>query len=285
MFQRQQSGSTLCPSCRQLVGVNDDECLNCGRKKPGMWGFSSAVQAVCRDLDLVSLVTWACGGLYVMTLLVDMRQIGMGGIFSMLSPSPRSLFVFGASGSLMVFEYGRWWTVLSAGWLHGGLLHIFFNMMWVKSLAYPTIQLFGAGRTMILYTVSSVVGFLASSVVGYMLPGLPRFLAGAGFTVGASAPIFGLLGALYLYGQRTGSSHVSQHAKSYALLLGLFGFILPGVDNWAHAGGFVGGYLAARLLDPLKPESPDHMVWGLACLAASFVAIVASVIHGLSFLR
>ncbi len=249
-----------------------------------MWGFSSIVQAVARDLDLVSIVTWACGGLYGMTLLVDMRQIGMGGIFTMLSPSSRSLFVFGASGSLMVFEYGRWWTVLSAGWLHGGLLHIFFNMMWVKSLASPTIQLFGAGRTMILYTASSVVGFLASSVVGYMLPNLPRFLAGAGFTVGASAPIFGLLGALYLYGQRTGSSRVSQHAKSYALLLGLFGFILPGVDNWAHAGGFVGGYLAARLLDPLKPESPDHLVWGLGCLAVSFVAIVASVIHGLPFL-
>ena len=157
-------------------------------------------------------------------------------------------------------------------------------MMWVRSLAAPTVQLYGAGRTMILYTASSVVGFFASSVVGYILPGMPRFLAGAGFTVGASAPVFGLLGALYLYGQRTGSSHVSQHAKSYALILGLFGFVMPGIDNWAHAGGFLGGFLAARVLDPLKPERPDHMLWGLGCLVASLAAIVASLITGLRIL-
>ena len=56
-------------------------------------------------------------------------------------------------------------------------------------------------------------------------------IGGAEFTVGASAPIFGLLGALVYYGRRTGSSHVGQAGLQYALFMGVFGLILPGVDN------------------------------------------------------
>jgi rhomboid protease GluP len=66
-------------------------------------------------------------------------------------------------------------------------------------------------------------------------------------------------------------------------MLGIFGVFMPGVDNYAHAGGFGGGYLAAQLLDPLKPERIDHVVIALACLVASALAIVASVIDALRF--
>ena len=57
---------------------------------------------------------------------------------------------------------------------------------------------------------------------------------------------------------------------------------MPGVDNFAHAGGFFGGYLAARFLDPLKPERIDHIIIALLCLAAVFLSIAASVITGLA---
>ena len=56
---------------------------------------------------------------------------------------------------------------------------------------------------------------------------------------------------------------------------------MRGVDNFAHAGGFFGGYLAARLLDPLKPERVDHIVMALVCLVATFLAIAASVVTAL----
>jgi len=94
--------------------------------------------------------------------------------------------------------------------------------------------------------------------------------------------VFGLLGALVLYGQRSGSSMTKREGLHYALMLGLFGLIMPGIDNWAHAGGFAGGWLAAKLLDPLKPERIDHLAVAVLCLLATLAAIAASIVHGLA---
>ena len=109
-------------------------------------------------------------------------------------------------------------------------------------------------------------------------------LQGAGLTVGASAPIFGLLGALVYYGRRAGASAVGAQAWNYAVILFIMGFVMRGVDNYAHAGGFLGGYLTARVLDPLKPERVDHMVIAGVCLLATLLAIVASIITALPLL-
>ena len=67
------------------------------------------------------------------------------------------------------------------------------------------------------------------------------------------------------------------------LMLGVYGFLMPGIDNYAHAGGFGGGYLAAMVLDPLKPERGDHILIALVCLALSIASIAAVVVHGLRF--
>jgi rhomboid protease GluP len=274
--------STLCPSCGQLVGVKDAECLNCGRRNPGMWGLAHVLRGVRDDTVFAQLVMWTCGALFLSSLVVDHEGIRTGGL-SVVSPSIKSLFMFGASGSVPVFNFGRWWTVLSAAWLHGGVLHILFNMYWVRNLAPNTAHLYGAGRAVIIYTVSGVTGFLASSVAGAFFFFLPDFLR-PDFTVGASAPVFGLLGALLYYGRR-GSSHVGREAKSLAIILLIFGFVMPGVDNWAHLGGLGGGYLVAKWLDPLKPERGDHLLIAAGCLLASLLAILASIVEGLKILR
>jgi rhomboid protease GluP len=281
MLKRQRTGSVVCPSCGKLVGVNDEKCLNCGRRNPGMWGFAAAFRRLGQDFGFTTAVIGGCIALYVTSLLLDPSGIGRSGVFSLLAPTARSLFVLGASGAIPVFELGRWWTVLSAAWLHGGVLHILFNMLWVRQLAPETAEAYGPARMVIIYTISGVCGFLASSLVGHYMFFLPRFLGGASFTVGASAPIFGLLGAIVHYGRRRGSSAVGRQALTYALVLGLFGFVMRDIDNWAHLGGFVGGYVVARWLDPWLPERVDHVVWAFACLAATVAAILASVLTGL----
>jgi rhomboid protease GluP len=277
MFRRQKTGAVLCTSCGKLVGVRDEVCWNCGRRNPGLWGFGPLLRSLGRDLGLTSIVLAGCAILYTASLLMNLRGVTNNGVFGILSPSNGSLFLLGASGALPVFGFGRWWTVLSASWLHGNILHIFFNMLWVRQLAPEVVELYGAPRTVLVYTAAGIAGFALSSCAGFVFAGMPIFfLRGAQFTLGASASIFGLLGALVYYGRRGGSSHIRTQATSMAVILFIFGFTMPNIDNYAHLGGFLGGYGVARWLDPLQPEKIDHMVWALACLGATVASILAS---------
>jgi rhomboid protease GluP len=278
MLKRQTEGSVICTSCGVLVGVNDDTCYNCGRRNPGLWGYGPALRRLGQDLGFVPLVMGSTITLYVLSLLLSGTSIQ-----GFLSPSTEVLFLLGASGALPVFQYDRWWTVLTAGWLHAGVLHVLFNVMWIRQLAPAVADLYGAGRMVIIYTLAGVAGFTVSSLAGMYLPPFP-VIGGAMFSVGASAPIFGLLGALFYYGRRTGNSHAGQAGLQYALFLGVFGLIFPGVDNWAHAGGFAGGFLASLALDPLTRERIDHLIAALACLALTLVAIIASFVTALPYL-
>lgn len=277
MFKRQRTGSVVCASCGSLVGVNDDQCYTCGRRNPGLWGFGPALRRLGADYGFLSVLLYGCIGLYVLSLVVSVLLgfsiLGGGNPLGMLAPAAPVLRMFGASGAQPVFGDGMWWTVLSAGWLHAGALHILFNMMWVRQLAPPAAEIYGPARTIIIYTIASVAGFLLSSVAG--MYGIPMF--GASTTVGASAPIFGLLGAMVHYGRRGGSSMIHAEAKGYAVAMFVFGLIMPGVDNAAHLGGFFGGYLASMWLDPLKPERVNHMVGALVCLVLTVLSIAASV--------
>lgn len=278
MLKRQTEGSVICTSCGVLVGVNDDTCYNCGRRNPGLWGFGPALRRLGNDLGFVPLVVGGTATLYVLSLLLS-----GSGMQALLSPSTQVLFLLGASGAIPVFQFERWWTVLTAGWLHAGVLHVVFNVMWIRQLAPAVADLYGPGRMILIYTASGITGFAASSVAGLYLAGIP-LIGGAGFSVGASANIFGLLGALYYYGRRTGNSQAGQAGLQYALFLGVFGLIFPGVDNWAHAGGFAGGLLTALLLDPLKRERIDHLAMAVACLALTVVALLASFVTALPVL-
>jgi len=275
----------VCPSCGSLVGVNDDRCYTCGRANPGLWGFGPLLRRLGADLGFVPLVMGASSAIYLVMLISSGTGIRMDGMMSIMAPSTSVLFLFGASGAVPVFGFGRWWTVLSAGWLHSGLLHILFNMLWVRQLGPATADVIGPARTVIVYTVAGVAGFLLSSIAGTVLGNTPIFfLRGAGFTVGASAPIFGLLGALVHYG-RTGSSLMKQQAMGYAVMLFVFGLIMPGVDNYAHAGGFAGGYLTSAFFNPMTRERGDHLVVAVVCLVATFAAIVVSIFTGLALFR
>ncbi len=283
MLQRQRTGSVVCPQCGRLVGVNDERCFNCGKWQPGLWGFAPALGKLVRDLGFGEVVLWGCIVLFGGTLLYSPQDVYIGGnILALLAPGSAALFKFGMSGAVPILE-GHWWTVLSAGWLHGGALHILFNMLWIRQLAPAVAEFFGTSRLVIIYTAGTVVGFALTSAVGILR--LPGPLSGAYFTVGASAPLFGLFGALYLYGQRSGNRVISQQFMQYLVLWIVLGVMASfssqnaiRIDNWAHLGGFAGGYLAARFLDPLRPEKPGHTIAALACLLATVLSILASLL-------
>jgi rhomboid protease GluP len=137
----------------------------------------------------------------------------------------------------------------------------------------PDVIIYGGGRRRL--ALSSAVWFTTFSAD-------PQ---GSYLTAGASASIFGLLGALVYYGRRSGSRYVHAQAVSWALFAGVFGLILPHIDNFAHAGGFLGGYLTGRILDPLKPERINHLGLAVVCLVLSILAILVSIVEALPYVQ
>src|SRR5260221_11662343 len=131
MFQRRTTGSVVCPSCGSLVGVRDESCYTCGRANPGLWGFGPVLRKLGQDFGFAPIVMVVSAALYLLSLLLSGNAIRMDGLMALLAPSTPVLFLLGASGAIPVFGFGRWWTVLSAGWLHAGLLHIVFNLYYV----------------------------------------------------------------------------------------------------------------------------------------------------------
>ena len=278
-FGAKRKGAVLCPGCGQLVGLQDKECLFCGRRNPALFGFAGLLRL---DTDRVlKLLIGVNIGLFLLALVLSVGTIGTSGLFGFLSPDGRILYRLGAAGGIPVFGVGKWYAVLSAGWLHGGLLHIFFNMYYLWNV-FPLVgETFGTSRALVIYQVSAVTGFLLSSFMGASGIAIP-FLGGAQITVGASASLCGLLGALLYFGRRT-SSDFARTIWRYALFIAIFGALIPGIDNAAHLGGFLGGYLVASRLGAFAPERGKHGLWALGLLAASVLAILLSVVSGSPF--
>lgn len=246
-----------------------------------MWGFGPLLTRFGRDMGFIPFVMGACIVLFAATLLADIGGLRMGfSLFSFGAPSTASLFLFGAGGSYPVFGYGRWWTALTAGWLHASVIHIAFNLMSLRNVGEPVAEFYGANRMVIIYIVAGITGFAASTLAGEYLDFLPRFLHGGDISVGASASICGLIGSLLYYGRRTGSGAVSDQAKQWSIMILVSGFLISGIDNWAHLGGFAGGYVCSKFLDPLKPERMDHFLAAIACIALTAIALAASIITG-----
>lgn len=259
----------------------------CGRSNPGLWGFAPVLRQLGADLGFVPLVMGASVTIFVVTLLASGNELEIvGGGLNILSPSSRALLLFGMSGAIPVYGYGWWWTLFSASWLHGSLIHLAFNMMFMRQMGPATADIIGPSRTVIVYVVSGFTGFFVSSTAGFLLGWVPiPFLRGGFYTMGASASAFGLLGALVHYGRTSGSSYIRTAATQYAVGAAVFGLIMPGIDNYAHAGGFLGGYLVSSFMNPLTRERGDHLLIAFGCLFVSFLAIAYSVVHGLGIIR
>ena len=264
---RQTQGSLVCSRCGKLIGINEPTCPFCGAWRPGLYGWAPIIQRVVgRHLDLISLIVTTCIALYVVALLLQPEAIMQPrGMLSLLSPGTRALYQLGMTGGI-AWQLGWWWTLFTAIYLHGGVLHILFNVMWIRNLGPAVTDVYGPGRAFVLFNVAGAFGFLVSNV---MSPAP---------SIGASGSIFGLLAALIVYGRRRGSSMMSQQLWQWAIVLFVFGFIMPGINNWAHAGGFAGGWLGAYAMGFIdeQRESTSMLMLALAFIAITAVGIFLS---------
>ena len=254
----------LCPRCHKIVSSDAETCPHCGQRKPGLWGATATIRKLGLQLNFPHLITVFCGALYLLALLLDPSAIFQTqGLMQILAPSIQASFKLGVTGTVPIFAYKFWWTPITAIYLHGGLLHIFFNMMWVRQLGPVVEELFGPFRLFAIFTIAGITGFIASTLAGHEL------------TLGASGSIFGLLAAAIAYGRRAGSQLFTRQFLQWAVLLFVMGFIMPGVDNWAHGGGFVGGYAAAYVFSrSSEREGLGAYLAGGLCLVATAGAFV-----------
>lgn len=235
------STSMICPNCRNLISTEEDRCPFCGTYRPGLWGLGPALTRLFGSrIDVLTLIPTACIALYVLSLLLDLSAAldTRSGLFGILSPGSRALITLGMTGGGVTFQ-GQWWTVFTATYLHGGLLHILFNVLWIRQLGPEVGQIYGPARYFIIFTAGGVVGFVLSNLI----TGHP--------TIGASGAIFGLLAALIVYGRTqkgSVSAMMTRQVWQWVILLFIFGFMMQEVNNVAHLGGFIGGWVASQLL-------------------------------------
>ena len=263
----------LCPSCHKLISSDEPRCRFCGQARPGLWGLTAFFRRFGLSVNFPHVITLVCAGLYILSLLFDISAVFdfRGGLMSLLAPSMKASYLLGMTGYHWAFIEGRWWTLITAIYLHGGLLHIVFNMLWVRQLGPLVEELYGPFRLFVIFTVAGVVGFLFSTLLGTQyVEGFPRS------SLGASGSIFGLLAAAIVYGRRLGSTLFTRQFLQWAVLLFVFGFIMSGVDNWAHAGGFVGGYAVSYLFSktPGSREGLGTYVAAGACVVLTIAAFL-----------
>ncbi len=259
-MKKSSRASLLCPNCRRLISHDEPLCPYCGIRKPGS-GFKN--NALVRGMAHPDLILQVIIGInvvmYVVSLIFSGRGVGVtANPFSFLSPSNNAMLLLGASGSLPIDRFGRWWSLLSANWLHGSILHIVFNMMALRNLAPFVMREFGTYRLIIIYVLGGVGSYLVS------------YLAGVNFTIGASGAVCALVGAALYFGKSRGGEYgnaVYRQVSGWVMSIALFGFLLPGINNWAHGGGIAAGVGLAWAFGYLerKRESQRDKAVALLC--------------------
>jgi rhomboid protease GluP len=252
--------------------MDEPECPYCGLKRPGLHNTASAVRNIFFGTNPVMAIIYINIAYYVLALFLG--GISNDGSFNFLSPSNQSLFLLGASGTIPVIEAHRFWTLISASFLHGGLMHILFNMMALYQLGPFVLQEFGFHRFINLYIITGACGFAASVIFG-----VP-------FTIGASASVCGLIGAIIYYGKSRGGSYgeaIYKQAMGWVIGLIFFGLIFPGINNWAHGGGLLSGIALSFLMgyNDNKPESAWSKLLAFACILLTAAILIWAVISSL----
>jgi rhomboid protease GluP len=245
----------MCPQCRAFITSKDKICPYCNepvgpraidRRSPSpiLGGL------IPHARFLTVLISTINVGMYLITVLYSMRA-GNGEAFMNLDGG--TLAMFGAKYG-RALQNGQWWRLLTAGYLHGGLFHIFMNSWVLLDVGAQVEEIYGGVRMFVFYTIATICGFYLS------------FLWSPVESMGASAGIMGFIGVMIAWGtthrSAVGDAVRGQYIRwvIWMIVIGL----LPGfnVDNAAHVGGLAAGFGIAYLAGTPRFEgSPVEKLW------------------------
>ena len=264
----------LCPACGTLVGASASKCHQCGAS------MTYSLAAASRSLGgifksdapvtyVILLVTCALFGFSLMATIRAAGEFtppsgGIGGLFNLGAISGSILNRLGASLPLP-YDLHEPWRLIMAVFLHGSILHIGFNMWVIMDVGPQIEELYGSARYLFIYVFTGAFGYLVSSFFGR-------------FSVGASGSLLGLIGVLLALttGRHTaGMQMLRSQLIRWLIYIAVMGFLMPGIDNFAHIGGFASGYALGRIMVDRAPADAAErkQAYALGWLAGAAVVL------------
>jgi rhomboid protease GluP len=254
----------MCPHCRAFITTKDKICPYCetevGPRAAELRNPAAMLGGLIPTEHFATvIILTVCVGMYLVTMLAS-AKVG----------EANALIRYGAALPEGVF-HGQWWRLITAGFLHGNLMHIGFNMWALMDVGRHAEEIYGPKRMVVIYIASTMGGFLLSMLRGTML------------SVGASAGLFGLIGAMIAVGLRHKWSAEAAAIKAfyirwavYGLLWGLLPFFR--VDNAAHLGGLMTGMAVAYAAGtPREFSVTREKIWGWLAGGAVLLTVYAFV--------
>jgi len=267
----------MCSNCRAFITTDDKVCPYCdtkvGPRAIDLRGGGEFIAGLIPPARFASTIILTLNVAIFLILLLASSRSGQGGLMQI---DQWTMVRYGAAAPMLVFREGEWWRLVTAGFLHWGLMHILFNSWAMMDVAGQTEEIYGTPRMVAIYLGSSCLGFLTSMLWLSRVP--------VAVSAGASAGLFGLLGAMVAVGVLHKRSQQAAMIKEFYLRWAIYAFLwslLPffHADNAAHAGGFAGGFLIAMAAGTQRGyQHPSDKVW-------TAIAGLMTILAGFSFVR
>lgn len=242
----------MCPSCRALIDRKAGKCPHCGvsLKAPRAREGSAAGRVMGGLIPVPSTATSALVAANIALYAVSWYMTQEASSAAQPAPSlggvdPTVLLRLGGKFGPLIYS-GEWWRLVTAVFLHGGLIHIGFNLWCLFDLGPAVESLFTTPKFIFLYLTTGVAGFVFS-----------LFWSPFQLSIGASGAILGLIGVLIgasFHHGGLGKDYRGQLWK-WVMYIAILGLVMPGVDNAAHAGGLASGILLGYVIPEGEPDT------------------------------
>jgi rhomboid protease GluP len=248
MFGSGERRPQLCPACGALVGINATRCHECGANlrfglaawSKGLSEFFGGHAPVTTVLLIVNIIMFAA------ELMGTLHAGKLGGLSILWGMDGETMFRLGSSFGPSVIVDHQWYRLITAMFLHGGLIHIGFNMMVLLDVGPVVEELYGSARYLFIYILSGALGFALSM---FFHP-----------AIGASGALMGLIGVLIAATtKRTSLEAKALRSRliSWAISVFVMGYFIH-ADNVAHFGGLATGFLCGKIMPDRLPMNSNE---------------------------
>ena len=235
-----------CPKCGRLIAPQLARCRGCktylhGNRLEGL--LMGAVPEPLRAAPTTALLFVAIAVVYLMLAVLALPS-------SPLAFSTYTLVQAGGTATVPMAR-GQWWRLITSLFVHHDVVHLAFNLYCLALVGPIVEQLFGRKKTLLLYLATGAFS-MAISHVWYT-----ELLRSHYVSAGASGAVCGLIGLAWLGATRSmpQQTGIADGMKRWAIMLAVWGFVVPGINNAAHFGGFIAGIALGRVVPLGAPKN------------------------------